>query len=431
MGRIALRARVKPAMTVPSLTKFFLGRQPILNIRQEIVGYELLFRSTEKNFSEYESQDQASMSVISSAMANFGFRNVLGDKDGFINVTHDVLFSDMVELLPAKQTILELLESVELTGAVKERCSELKAKNFRIALDDHVYSPDHHDLYRFVDIVKIDLLETDPAVLQEAVAALRQFPLTLLAERIETQEQFQDCLELGFELFQGYFFERPVVLKRKGLEPSKMAMLRLLGYLKSETDFGTIEEVFRDHPELSYNLLKLVNSVHMGLREKIKSLRHAIMLLGLGKLRRWVQLAIFASADSRGIDNPLLEMAAVRGRLLEYLVMERYSLPRGNEQVEAAFMLGILSLVDVLFETSVEGVVRELQLNDEIAAALINREGKLGALLALAETLEQTNFGEVTNLTETCGIPIATLFTAQLDAFNWRTSISEDKEPPQ
>jgi c-di-GMP-related signal transduction protein len=431
MGKIAPPAQTKPAMNVPSLTKFFLGRQPILNIRQEIVGYELLFRSTEKNYSEYESQDQASMSVISSTMANFGFRNVLGDKDGFINVTHDVLFSDMVEVLPPKQTILELLESVELTGAVKERCIELKAKNFRIALDDHVYSPDHHDLYQFVDIVKIDLLETDPAILPEAVAALRRFPLTLLAERIETHEQFQDCLELGFELFQGYFFERPVVLKRRGLEPSKMAMLQLLGYLKSETDFGKIEEVFRDHPELSYNLLKLVNSVHMGLREKIKSLRHAIMLLGLGKLRRWVQLAIFASADSRGTDNPLLEMAAVRGRLLEYLVMERYNLPRGNEQVEAAFMLGILSLVDVLFETSVEGIVRELRLNDEIGAALIHREGKLGALLALAETLEQTNFGEVTNLTETCDIPIATLLAAQLDAFNWRISISEDREPPQ
>ena len=203
-------------------------------------------------------------------------------------------------------------------------------------------------------------------------------------------------------------------------------MLRLLGHLQGETDFGRIEEIFRDHPELSYNMLKLVNSVHMGLREKIKSLRHAIMLLGLGKLRRWVQLAIFASADSRGINNPLLEMAAVRGRLLEYLVMEHYHLPRGSEQVDSAFMLGILSLVDVLFETPVEGIVRELQLNDEIAAALLNRDGELGALLALAETLEQTNFGEVHHLTETCGVPVATLLSAQLDAFNWRTSIVQD-----
>ena len=413
-------------MDVPSLTKFFLGRQPILDIRQEIVGYELLFRSTEKNYSEYESQDQASMSVISSALANFGLNNVLGDKDGFINVTHDVLFSDMVEVLPPRQTVLELLESVELTDVVKERCRQLKGKNYRIALDDHVYSPEHHDLYGFVDIVKIDLLETDPADLPEVVAALRRFPVTLLAERIETMEQFQDCLELGFELFQGYFFARPVVLKRKGLEPSRMAMLRLLGYLQGETDFGKIEEIFRDHPELSYNMLKLVNSVHMGLREKIKSLRHAIMLLGLGKLRRWVQLAIFASADSRGLNNPLLEMAAVRGRMLEYLVMEHYHLPRGSEQVDSAFMIGILSLVDVLFETPVEGIVRELRLNDEIAAALLNREGKLGALLALAETLEQANFGEVRHLTETSGIPVASLLAAQLDAFNWRTSIAQD-----
>jgi len=414
-------------MDMPSLTKFFLGRQPILDIRQEIVGYELLFRSTESNRSEYESQDQASMSVISSALANFGLNNVLGDKDGFINVTKDVLFSDMVEVLPPRQTILEVLETVELTDVVKERCRQLKGKNYRIALDDHVYSPEHYDLYSLVDIVKIDLMESDPAELPGIVAALRRFPLTLLAERIETMEQFQDCLELGFELFQGYFFARPAVLKLKGLEPSRMAMLRLLGCLQDETDFDKVEEIFRDHPELSYNMLKLVNSVHMGLREKINSLRHAIMLLGLGKLRRWVQLAIFASADSRGINNPLLEMAAVRGRMLEYLVMEHYHLPRGSEEVDSAFMIGILSLVDVLFETPVEGIVRELRLNDEIAAALLNREGKLGALLALAETLEQANFGEVRRLTETSGIPTASLLAAQLDAFNWRTSIAQDR----
>jgi len=414
-------------MDISSLTNFFLGRQPVLDTRQEIVGYELLFRSTEKNFSEYASQDQASMSVISSALANFGLTNVLGDKDGFINVTCDVLFSDMVELLPPRQTILELLESVELTDVVKERCRQLKGKNYRIALDDHVYSPAYHDLYHLVDIVKIDILETHPGDLAGVVAALRRFPVTLLAERIETMDQFHDCRELGFELFQGYFFARPVVLNRKGLDPSKMAMLQLLGCLQGETDFGKIEEIFKDHPELSYNLLKLVNSVYMGLREKIHGLRHAIMLLGLGKLRRWVQLAIFASADSRGINNPLLEMAAVRGRMLEHLVMELHHLPRDSEQVDSAFMLGILSLLDVLFETPVEGIVRELRLDDEISAALLNREGELGVLLSLAETLEQTNFGEVHHLTETLNIPIASLLAAQLDALNWRAGISLDK----
>lgn len=125
----------------PLHNNFFLGRQPILDSRQEIIGYELLFRSTEKNVSEYENQDQASMSVIASALAGFGFHEVLGDKLGFINVTEEVLLSDMVEILPHEQTILELLESVRLTGAVRERCRELKSKGFRIALDDHIYAP--------------------------------------------------------------------------------------------------------------------------------------------------------------------------------------------------------------------------------------------------------------------------------------------------
>jgi EAL and modified HD-GYP domain-containing signal transduction protein len=414
--------------TVPQKNTFFLGRQPILDSQQEIMGYELLFRTTEKNVCEYESQDQASMSVIASALAGFGFREVLGDKIGFINVTEDVLLSDMVEILPHEQTILELLESARLNGKVRERCRELKTKGFRIALDDHIYAPENEELYRFVDVVKIDILETSQEMLPEIVTALRRFPVKLLAERVETVGQFQDCLELGFELFQGYFFARPVVLNRRGLEPSHVVILRLLSCLREDAELDEIQDVFRTAPELSYNLLKLVNSVHLGLREKIKNLRHAIMLLGMDKLRRWVQLAAFASSDSRGINNPLLEMAAVRGRLMEYLVMERYELRRGCDQVEAAFMTGILSLMDTLFDTSLDEILKELHLSDEVAAALLIREGELGTLLALAETLEQANFGEVQELVEKTDIPLAMLLAAQLDAFNWRASVMADKE---
>jgi EAL and modified HD-GYP domain-containing signal transduction protein len=402
---------------------FFLGRQPILDVRQEIVGYELLFRSSEKNFSDFESQNQACMSVISSALSRFGFNEVLGDKVGFINVTEEALLSDLIEILPREQTILEVLESVQLNESTRQRCLDLKTKGYRIALDDHVFGMEHLDLYRFVDVVKIDILETDPVMLPDIVRNLRQFPLQLLAEKVETIGQFEDCLGLGFELFQGYFFARPVVLKHKGLELSKISMLRLLSNLHANADFSEIEESFRSAPDLSFNLLKLVNSVSGGLREKIRSLRHAIIILGLDKLRRWVQLAIFASADGRGVNNPLLEMAAVRGRLMEYLLMERNGLPRNSERVEAAFMTGILSLVDILFDTSIDLVVNELGLSDEISAALLHREGELGVLLSLAETLEQTNFGEVENLVEKTDISFAHLLAAQLDAYNWRDSI--------
>ena len=403
--------------------QLFLGRQPILDVNQHIVGYELLFRSSDINSSDFSCQNLASASVIATALASFGLHEVLGDKAGFINVTEEVLLSETIELLPRDQTVLELLETMPLNATNHKRALDLKAQGFRLALDDHIYASTNAAFYQFVDIIKINLLETPNEMLREMVAKFRDYPVTLLAECVETMETFEECRELGFELFQGYFFARPVVLKRKAPDNSKLGMLKLLETLHEDVDMENIEEVFRNFPELSYHLIKLVNSVNIGLREKIKNLRHAIMILGLDKLRRWVQLAIYASFDNGGINSPLLEMAAVRGRFMEYLIMSRYDVPRNNEAVEEAFMAGIMSLMDVLFETSMEQIIQELNMSDVITAALLNREGELGDLLALAETLELVNFGEVQSLVEATNIPLARLLEAQLDAYKWRSSM--------
>jgi len=405
---------------------FFLGRQPILDSKMEIIAYELLFRSSEKNFSDFVCQEHACASVIANSLVEFGFREVLGDKLGFINVTQEVLLSDLMELLPRDQIVIELLETADFNEAVLERCRQLKFKNYQIALDDHIYSPEHCKMYRTVDIIKIDILETPPETLPLIAKKLKQFPIRLLAEKVETEEQFQNCLTLGFDLFQGYFFAKPTVLNQRGIEPSKLAMLRLLGSLKDEAEFDEIEEIFKTSPELSYNLLKLVNSVYIGLREKIRSLRHAIILIGLGKLRRWVQLAMYAGSDSREGAHPLLEMAAVRGRLMECLIMERHTLPRGSDAVDAAFMTGMLSMLDALLGVPIEDVIQQLRLSDEIALALLKREGELGVLLELTENLEQTKLDEVQLLVEKIGITVSSLLAAQLDAYNWRAGIRND-----
>jgi EAL and modified HD-GYP domain-containing signal transduction protein len=226
---------------------------------------------------------------------------------------------------------------------------------------------------------------------------------------------------MGFNLFQGYFFERPEVMKRNCLDAPKLEMLKLLDSLTDDAEIGNLEEIFRQSPTLSYHLLTLVNSVNTGLRQKIRSLRHAITILGIDSLRRWVQLALYATADSRGINNPLLEMAAVRGRLMETLVMRRRGL---CDMVEAAFMAGIFSLLDVLFDVPMEDIVSGLSLSEEIASALLMRHGDLGLLLSLAETLEQANFGAVESLLAVSGITIEELFDAQLDAYNWKSCTS-------
>lgn len=408
--------------------RFFIGRQPILDLKQEIVGYELLFRAAgHHTTAQFESQAQASASVIANALSEFGFQEVLGDKFGFLNITAGVLHSEMLELLPIGQSVLEILEDIELDDNVRLRCQQLKAQGFMIALDDHVYSPEHAAFYKFVDIIKVDLMATDPDELPNIAAQLRKYPVRLLAERVETIEQFDQCVKYGFELFQGYFFERPVVLGKKRIDPSGLAMMKLMQQLSEDWDINEVEETFRENPTLTFNLLKLVNSVMFGMREKIKNLRHAIMMLGINQLRRWVQLALFAGKDDRGLNSPLLEMAAVRGRLMELLTMQRSGLPRTSDIVEASFMAGILSLLDVLFETEMEEIVTSLNLSDEVAEALLTRSGPLGQLLLLTEKLEKTDFSAVQDLLEVTGISFDQLLSAQLDAFNWRNSIVRDQ----
>ena len=408
---------------VENSEKFFLGRQPILDRNQEIVGFELLFRSAEKNVAEFESYSQASASVITNAMAAFGMEEVLGGKFGFINVHLGLLLSEMLEVLPVQQTVLELLEFIDLDDQVLERCRELKAIGFMLALDDHEFNSERGRIYEVVDIVKIDILQTGLDALPAIVSELRQTPVRILAEKVETVEQFEVCFRMGFDLFQGYFFERPVVLNKRRIDVSGMAMLKLLQQLTMDASLEEIEQTFKENPSLSYNLLRLVNSVAMGMREKIKTLRHAILMLGTEHLRRWTQLSLFAGYDNRGMNNPLVEMAAVRGRLMETIVRQQLKGIAGDEQGDAAFMTGILSLLEVLFETSMSEIILNLNLSDEVSNALLYRSGQLGSLLKLAEKLEITDFDAVSPLLGECGISLDQLLAAQLEAFNWRSGI--------
>ena len=401
---------------------YFMARQPILNSRREIVGYELLFRSTSRNAATIVSHDIASASVISNVLAGFGFAEVLGDKIGFINVNQPLFFSELLEILPHNQTVLELLEFITLDERAMQRCLKLKKMGFRLSLDDHFYMPELEEFYKIIDIVKLDILQIPPDELTGMVTGLLRTPVQLVAEKVETAAQFELCQKMGFHLFQGFFFQRPEMLQRDCLEPAELEMLQLLERLRHNPETEEIEDIFRRSPSLAFHLLKLVNSVNIGLRQKINSLRHAITLLGLDKLRHWVHLALFATADNqnRGLNNPLLEMAAVRGRLMEHLVMQRQGVPRGYELAEAAFMTGIFSLFDVLFEISMDVIIEGLNLTGEITGALLKREGDLGQLLALAEMVEQANFGEVERLLTAVDISVEELVDAQMEAFNWR-----------
>lgn len=407
-----------------SREKFFLGRQPILDTKHEIVGYELLFRSAESlltaNVQDYLF---ASASVILNALSDFGIQGVLGRYKGFFNLDTQMLLSDLVELLPKDQVILELLEYVPVTDEVVARCRELKEQGFVLALDDNLFTEEFEPLYELADIVKVDILQVPDGELPAMVNKFRKWSVQLLAEKVETLAQFELCEKLGFELFQGYFFAHPVVLKQNRVDTSQMTLSRLLNLVMADADIKEIEETFKHNPNLTYNLLKLVNSVAMGCREQIKTLRHAIMVVGMQQLKRWIILALFAYRDSRGITSPLLEMAACRGRFMENLVK---CIPFGGDRElpEKAFMVGVLSLLDVLFEVPIAEIINQLNLTDDIKKAILTRDGQLGTILLLVERLEHSDFKGALPLLEKTRLTMDNLLTAQIETINWSSGLT-------
>ncbi|BBA69676.1 EAL and HDOD domain-containing protein [Geobacter sulfurreducens] len=405
--------------------KFFLGRQPILDREQRLYGFELLFRSADSLHANVTDYLQASASVIFDALSSFGFREILGKHKGFINVNADVLMSEALELLPPEKVVIELLEHVPITETVISRCHELREKGFSLALDDHIYEPVYEPLYHLVDVIKVDLFRTGMENLASEVETLRKWNTKLLAEKVETVEQYERCADLGFTYFQGYYFARPVVLTRTRVDVGRLAIVKLFNQLVAEVELGELEETFKQNPNLVLNLLRLVNSVAVGLKDRITSLRHAIMVLGYHQLRRWAMMALFANNAQGGGDNPLLVMAATRARLMELIISEQPAARLDRDYPDRAFMTGILSLADALLKVSMDEILAPLNLDNDVREALLSRTGELGELLTLVEKIEKDDFENIASSFEQFQLSMERLAPVQMDACNWATQLGE------
>lgn len=406
-----------------AVSDIFLGRQPILDRDQRIVAYELLFRTADTSSVTVTDDMQATASVIHHAFSEMGVQTVLGTQLGFINVSADMLLSDMVELLPKSQVVLELLETIIVTEAVIERCRALKLLGFALALDDFVFDESYLPLLTLVDIVKIDLLLHSREELQAVVSQLKPWPVKLLAEKVDSAEQAAYCHSLGFDLFQGYYFARPSVLSTKRADPSQLALIRLLGLVLHDADTLQIEQIFKQHPSLTYNLMRLVNSVASGVHRSIASVSQAIMVLGRKQLQRWLQLLLFTLQVGTPYPSPLLLLAATRGKMMELLAENQQ---HNADYCDEAFMAGILSLIDSLIDKPLADIVSELNLGDRLAAALLRREGELGALLQLVESVEHPDLSRTLSLLAQCGsLSLSDLTMAEIEAMCWANQVAE------
>jgi EAL and modified HD-GYP domain-containing signal transduction protein len=404
---------------------FFLARQPILDRDQNLVGYELLFRSAASGPANVSDDVAATAAVIAHA-AELGINNVIGNMPGYVNVDAAVLYSDFIKFLPSDRVVLEILETVKVTPELVARVAELSQAGFTFALDDVVAdSPDIQQLLPLIRIIKIDVMAVDPSKLLVLSVHFKRAGKLLLAEKVETIEQYKECLAFGFDYFQGYYFAKPMIMRGKKLDSSKVVIMQILALLVNDSDNREIVAFIKKDVGLSLTLLRLVNTPVYGFMRQIDSLGQALFALGRRQLKRWLQILLYASTQ-KGVHalSPLVLLAATRGKMLELLAEKL--MPGRRKAAETAFTVGIMSLVDALFGLTMDQVLKETKVSEEIRHALVEREGFYGDLLKLAECSERMDKSgaEMQAMLKHLKLTVDELYELQMSAFEWTNAIS-------
>lgn len=417
------------AVTSMPPDQFFLARQPILGRDQKLVAFELLFRAAPEHEDAQLTDFAAATATVISHASQLGMEQVVGEQLAFVNVDEVVLMSDFVRFLPPDRVILEILETVQPTDELLARVKELKELGFKFALDDVIgHSEQVSKLIDLVDVIKVDLKGVSREELACLASSLRDAPQKLLAEKVETVEEFDLCMELGFEYFQGYYFARPAILSGRKISPSELVVLRLLELIGSNADSAAIEAAVKRDALLSLNLLRLVNSRAAGPDTHIESVSQALVQLGRNQLQRWLQILLYSTPDGRvELNSPLLQMATTRGRLLE--LMSLTLRPGDVAGAEAAFTIGMMSLMDALLSLPMDRILERVDVSQEVKAALLGRAGDYGAMLSVAEELEGKQCGvSLKRALDKLGLSVKQIREIELAAFDWVRGLGAESQ---
>lgn len=358
--------------------QILLARQPILNANCETVGYELLYRDPngcppKEMFDSFDST-AATCEVLLNAYTGILHKGSMRTLPAFMNISEDLLFQDL-PAFAADNMVLEIVEEVRITDRTADRIRELSDQGFKIVLDDFVWHDDYLKIIDTVDIVKIDVLQLNGKALFHTLEKLEPYRLTLLAEKVENIFEFHRFRKLGFELFQGYFFAYPEMIKGKRVSGNELTMMELLSELSSpDASPEGLERIIAKDPRLAVRLLKIVNSASFSLQRSISNIGEAVIMLGLNELKKWA--LIVSMSGTLDVADELCSELLIRAKMCEE-VSGHYSIESGQ-----AFLLGILSGADALFSIPLEELSTHIPLTDEVNEALLNHSGSMGMLLS-------------------------------------------------
>ncbi|PKI16877.1 EAL and HDOD domain-containing protein [Colwellia sp. 12G3] len=372
---------------------FYAARQPILDKSKKLFAYELLFRDSINNVFPDIDGDEATSKMIEASRFNMGISDFTGNKPAFINFTLETLSQGYPEMLTPDEVVVEILETIKPGKKLLALCKDLHKKGYTLALDDYEHQNVWAHFYPYIKIIKIDIQQSGLDEIKEVLGAVKDHPhIKMLAEKVETYEEYNQMLQLGFDYFQGYFFAKPEMIKTKNLSPSQMAMAELLYETsKTELDLNSITSVFERDVSLSYKLLRYANSAIFKRRNEISTIKQALVILGSGELKRFIGL-MFAVTANPDKPSELINLAMTRAKFCELVAQDI----RSQLDASIAFLTGLLSMIDAILDEDMATVLEKLPLSNDIKEPLLTKKGVMAALIKLVEFIEQADWDKTT-----------------------------------
>jgi len=398
----------------------YVARQPIFSRNKKIYGYELLFRGGTTNAFPPIDGDAATSKLLSNSFFNIGIEQLTGGKKAFVNFTEDLLLKKVPSLFPKDILVVEILENVKPHNGVVEACKQIASLGYAMALDDFFYTSEWDALISFADLIKIDFMSTTVDTIRDYVRELARPGLRFLAEKVETHEEFQIALDMGFEFFQGYFFSKPQVIEGRDVSPSKINLVQLVAEANGpDCSFEELEKIVSRDVSLSYKLMRYINSPFFKRVHEISSIRQAVVLLGEEGMKRFISLIVMAKLAS---DKPeeLVRTSIIRARLCELLGKS------SSAQVDAAelFTLGLFSLIDAIMDQEMQVIMEQLPLAESLKDALTSGQGLLADFLRVAISYESGDWRGFEEYTNKLGIDQTAVPDLYLEALGWADSMN-------
>jgi len=410
----------------------YIARQPIFDISQSVVAYELLYRSNStdnyfiKNIEIENINEKATSDVLINSLINFGVHNLTENAKAFVNFNANLIMENIPEMLDNNIFVIEVLEDVCVNNKLIEKLINLKNLGYIIALDDFVYSYPYIELIELADIIKVDFIENTIEERKKIIDYYKnelKYDCIFLAEKVESYSDFQQAIDLGYTLFQGYFFSKPVVFESKNLLGLRPTYAKLLSEIKTEDpSYYHISKLVERDISLSYKLLKIVNfelAKTLGYRNTIKSIHHGLVFLGIENLSKWFTLILFQDLCEDYPDE-FYRLALVRGKIAE--LISKY-IPSLNNRSDECLILGMFSLIDAMLGSEMHLILKELPLEDDIKEALLKNDNLLNSVLELTIAMERGNWTKLERIRSNLGLSQHITYKIYQDSLSWADEI--------